>query len=386
MVSGVLPSNESSILTMASATTTQPISSTENPLVVFNITAQINEKLTPSSFPQWRAQFEALLIGYDLMDYVNGDSICPASDETSSSQPKRNHCIRQDKLIISAILASTSTTITPLIATTKTSQEAWKKLKNMYASKSRTRAMQLKKELTLIQRGNRTVPDYLHAVKALTDEIALIDHPISNDDLTLYILNELGPDFRDIAAPIRAREKSLAFEELHYLLVGHENYLSNMEAAAKQLVVAANFTSKNPSFHGSNSGKGAQRLNAPFRSQGSSRTGNDQQRDQRRQNNVSSRNNSAHKRYQPKCQLCDQLDHTAKTCPQLQPTEMSINSLYIKFGENKWLIDSAPLIISPEIYQITIHSEYDGTNEVVLGDGTGLTVSHIGSLALYSPK
>ena len=70
-------SNENLIL-MSSPT--QP--TFEIPLVVFNITAQINEKLTPSSFPQWRAQFEALLIGYDLMDYVTGESRCPPSDGT----------------------------------------------------------------------------------------------------------------------------------------------------------------------------------------------------------------------------------------------------------------------------------------------------------------
>ena len=39
-------------------------------------------------------------------------------------------------------------------------------------------------------------------MKALADEIAIIDHPISDDDLTLYVLNGLGPDFWEIAAPI----------------------------------------------------------------------------------------------------------------------------------------------------------------------------------------
>ena len=48
--------------------------------------------------------------------------------------------------------------------------------------------MQLKEELTLIQRGNRSITDYLHVVKALADEIAIIDHSISDDDLTLYAL------------------------------------------------------------------------------------------------------------------------------------------------------------------------------------------------------
>ena len=103
----------------------------------------------------------------------------------------------------------------------------------MYARRSRTRAMQLKEELTLIQRGNRSVLDYLHVVKALADEIALIDHPISDDDLTLYVINGLGPNFREIVAPIQAREKSLVFEELHDLLVGHESYLRRMEAATQ---------------------------------------------------------------------------------------------------------------------------------------------------------
>jgi hypothetical protein len=36
----------------------------------------------------------------------------------------------------------------------------------------------------------------------LADEIALIDHPISDDDLTLYVLHGLGPEFHEIAAPI----------------------------------------------------------------------------------------------------------------------------------------------------------------------------------------
>ncbi|XP_042944777.1 uncharacterized protein LOC122278658 [Carya illinoinensis] len=227
MVSDDPISNEHSIL-MSSPT--QPIS--KIPLVVFNITAQINEKLTPSSFPQWRAQFEALLIGYDLMDYVTGAFRCPSSDGTPSSIATKHHWVRQDKLILSAILASTSPTITTLIATAKTSYDAWRKLFTMYAS--------------------------------LADEIALIDHPISNDDVTLYVLHGLGPEFRDIAAPIRAREKSLAFEELHDLLVGHENYLRRMETSTQQLVATANFTSRRSGFSAS------QQQKVPFKGTGSS--------------------------------------------------------------------------------------------------------------------
>jgi hypothetical protein len=49
------------------------INSTPDQIITINSATTINEKLTASTFPQWRAQFEALLIGYDLMNFVTGD-------------------------------------------------------------------------------------------------------------------------------------------------------------------------------------------------------------------------------------------------------------------------------------------------------------------------
>ena len=111
--------------------------------------------------------------------------------------------------------------------------KAWNKLNTLYASRSRTSTMQLKEKLTLIQCGNRSISNFLHVVKALADEITIIDHPIFYDDLTLYVLNGLGHDFHEIAVPIRAWENSLVFEELHDLLAGHESYLQRMEVATQ---------------------------------------------------------------------------------------------------------------------------------------------------------
>ena len=56
------------------------INSAPNQIITINSVIAINEKLTASTFPQWRAQFEALLIGYDLMNFVTGDLQCPAID------------------------------------------------------------------------------------------------------------------------------------------------------------------------------------------------------------------------------------------------------------------------------------------------------------------
>ena len=125
MVSEQQISNESPIQVLAMSSSsnqnpnfnlhTQPPSVANKSLIALNITAQINEKLTPTTFPQWRAQFEALL--YDLLDYVEGTLRCPSSAGTAVDELRKTHWVRQDKLILSAILASTSPSITPLIAT-----------------------------------------------------------------------------------------------------------------------------------------------------------------------------------------------------------------------------------------------------------------------------
>ena len=176
-------------------------------------------------------------------------------------------------------------------------------------------------------------------MKSLADEIAIIDHPISDDDLTLYVLNGLGSDFREIAAPIRAREKSLAFEELHDLLVGHEHYLHRLETATHQLVAAANYTTRKS---GSSGGQQCSysKPNGPQRQSGQApaRSGN---RDGRRPNG-SNRPNNNQRPYRPKCQFCDELGHTAKNCPQLKPSEITANSATTStMKEQKWLLDSA---------------------------------------------
>ncbi|KAF5454099.1 hypothetical protein F2P56_023787 [Juglans regia] len=231
----------------------EPIGNGDTHLVAINAGSQFPLKLTPSNFPSWRAQLMSLLIGYDLQGYLDGTIICPSSTlptSTSSSavvpNPAYWHWFRQDKLLLHAILASVSEPVMPLIASSSTAHDAWSKLQRLYANRSRTRVMQLKEELTLIQRESRSVSEYLHAIKALVDELAVIDSLVSADDITLYVLNGLGPEFRDIATPIQARETSLTFEELHDMLVGHENYLKRIEAFNSSLVATANSTQRHP--------------------------------------------------------------------------------------------------------------------------------------------
>ena len=206
----------------------------------------------------------------------------------------------------------------------------------------------------------------------IVDELAIIDHPVSDDELTLYILNGLGPEFREIAAPIRARETSLKFEKIHDLLVGHESYLRRLEnQSAATFVPTANYSHRQG---------GAPGQHKPSPKSSSNRT---------RSNNGHHRNgplNSGQRKYRPKCQWCDQVGHTAKNCPKMSSVDFTANCATSSQGKNqKWLVDSAASHnMTTDLSNLSINSEYDGTDEVVIGDGSGLPVSHIGSLSLAS--
>jgi hypothetical protein len=84
----------------------------------------------------------------------------------------------------------------------------------------------------------------MQVVRTIVDELAMIDTPLSNDDITLYVLNGLGTNYKDIIAPIRTRETSLTFEELHDILTAHETHLKRIEATQSQLMATANNTQR----------------------------------------------------------------------------------------------------------------------------------------------
>ncbi|GKV11820.1 hypothetical protein SLEP1_g23039 [Rubroshorea leprosula] len=228
---------------------------TKNPLS-FN-SAAFPVKLTPTNYMSWRAQFTSLLAGYELDGYLDGRTPCPVA-----TAPEYSLWAHQDQLLRHALITSISESITPYIAAAAaTAQQAWETLARLYANRSRTRVITLKERLQNMRRDGCSVAVYLRDLKTVADELGTIDRPLNDDDLTVYILNGLGPEFREIAAFLRARDSSLSFDDLHDRLVAHEESLKREENHPEITPVTAHYaaaslnsnTDSSPSLSAGNS-------------------------------------------------------------------------------------------------------------------------------------
>jgi hypothetical protein len=223
--------------------------------------------------------------------------------------------------------------------------------------------MQLKESLTLLQKGDRSISNYMQVVRTTVDELAMIDTPLSNDDITLYVLNGLGTDCKDIIAPIRTRETSLTFEELQDILTPHETYLKRIKATQSQLMAIANNTQRTVGHYYQRQPRNYQRGNL--------------QRPRWYGDTNHHHNNQFQRKL--KCQFCEEFGHTVKNCLKLQPVIANYVSKSAEI-KGKWLDTGASHNITSDLSNLFIHYEYDGTNAVVIRDGSSLPITHIGSL------
>ena len=95
-------------------------------IVSINITSiialntQIFTKLTTTNYTAWRVQMNALLVGYDLIGFVDGTNRCP-----SPSHRDYNYWPYQDQLILHAIISSIDQHVGTMLGNVKTFKQAW---------------------------------------------------------------------------------------------------------------------------------------------------------------------------------------------------------------------------------------------------------------------
>jgi len=185
---------------------------------------QTSIKLTCSNYPAWKVRFNASMVGYDLLGFVDGTKIYPAQTHADHT-----YWQRQDKLILHVIISSVDHSIITMLGNVTTCKQAWDILHKMFASKTRSPIMHLKERLSRFSKGTQSVTEYLQTIKSMSDELTVINSPLDDVDLIIHTLNGLGSKFKEITTTLRARENPIEFDALHDLLIDYESHLNRDE-------------------------------------------------------------------------------------------------------------------------------------------------------------
>ncbi|KAK2977771.1 hypothetical protein RJ640_028916 [Escallonia rubra] len=376
-----------------------------NPVVLFNAPSHLPTKLTYTNFTVWKTQLYSGLIGHNLLGFIDGSypppsQTIPESSTSTKQIPNPDYILwhRQDQLILNAMLGSCIDTIQPHISTVSSSQEAWERLLVLFANKSRSRIMSLKERLLTNSRGTRSIQEYLQHMRAIADDLALVDNPLSEDDLVLYILAGVGPEFKEMAAALRARDTPITFDELYDKLGDYELQLKKEDSTPSLSEATANYTHRPNRFsYRTTTNPGS----VPFgrHSEHSSPRGTNQfsgrpSTNSTRGNHWSTPNNqnrTTNSRSSLHCRFCDRPGHATNECrklarflrendvqtmhsvhsPQIAPPTANATTFHRPISPS-WLFDTgASHHVTSDTANLHTYSDYGGPDEIHISDGSG---------------
>jgi hypothetical protein len=244
--------------------------------------------------------------------------------------------------------------------------------------------MQIYFQLATVKKGNTSITEYFQTIKTLSDTLAAAGQPLNDFESVSFLLKGLGSEYDPFVTSVTTRVDPLSIDELYGLLLAHEMRLEQQVPTLDIQQPVANLSSRAPMARGRGSrGRGSR----PYHRGGRGSFNNNRGRGSYFSQDAASSS-------RPTCQICGKLGHTALRCYQRQesssfsdspqPSPQAYYSSPMLPAEDTWYPDTgATHHITNDLQNLNLsHEEYTGQDQIRVGDGTGLPISHTGSASL----
>ncbi|KAJ4755031.1 hypothetical protein LUZ62_089436 [Rhynchospora pubera] len=381
------------------------------------LTLPVHTKLSRTNFLAWKSQIEPLLHAYGLSSFLTSPPVSSSSPNPVTGQLELNPnylpWYKQDQMILAWLRASLSESILAQVVSCSTSGELWRHLVQTFSASSRARFTELRKKLQNTTKGSGSCSDFIQQIRSLSDELAFIGAPVSDQDLVLAVLGGLNPDYNSFVIAVNSRQDPMSFLEVQSLLLSHESLLQTQQAPAASLPSPANPTA----FYAANF---------------SYRPPNNQNRNSRSSKPRGAFSRPPHNAFRPRvpnsapllptpsgfpgtrpdtgtnssetCQICYKRGHLARACwwrcdmrytddvpPSSAPPPPSVNpqahvahtAAVSNSNATEWYIDSgATHHVTSDLNNLSSFVPYEGLDRLQIGDGKGMNILHIGNVCL----
>ena len=330
-------------------------------------------KLTSSNYLLWKNQFVPLLASQDLFSYLYGSIRAPsttilAAYGTTKSNPVYTSWLHTDQTLLSLLYYSLTEESMSEVLGLCHSHEAWHTLEVSFSHRSKTRELQFKDELQLMQCGFQSIAEFSSTFKGLCDQLAAIGRPIDDTDKVHWYLRALGPDYKIFSTTMMSQLQLPSFAEIVPKALSHEIFKRSISHSSSNSAYYVQQTSKSV---------GAKKWkNRPLTSSSSSAN--------------SKSSSTIHS------QLCDKDGHLAKRCwsflklkkKQSANIAEAFSACSIQdLNDSEWFPDSGAMShMTSDTEVVDQPTLYSSNERVMVGNGKSLAISHTSSISSPIPS
>jgi K+-sensing histidine kinase KdpD len=162
----------------------------------------------------------------------------------TTPNPEYHTWNKKDQYLLSVITGSLSEKILATVYGLNTSQQAWIALATKFASKSKSRISNLKKQLQSLTQGPRSCADYLQSTKHLADQLSAVGNSIPKEEIITSILHGLNSSFTHFITTysFHTRANEISFEDFQDELLSHELMFNQQQQQATDLILSSTET------------------------------------------------------------------------------------------------------------------------------------------------
>lgn len=240
-----------------------------------------------------------------------------------------------------------------------------------------------------MSKKDKPMTEYLNDVKGVCDQLDSIGFPVSAQEMIYAALNGLGREYESICTVIEDSMDSVldaSFEDAVFKLVSFDDKLKAQSDAAPTPHLAfqtgRGYSNRGRGYYSNRGNIG--------RGSGSYST---------RGRGFYQQFSSATSGSRPTCQICNRVGHTASRCynrfdQAFQTPDNLHNALSAmtlsdrsQYTGQEWYPDSgASAYITNDGSQLQSAQPYLGNDQVIVGNGDYLPITHIGSIPVHTPK
>ena len=293
----------------------------------------------------------------------------------------------QQQQVQGYLMGSLSREILAQVATLQTPAEVWSAIHASFAAQTQAQIVNTCIALANLHKGNMGMPEYLAKIKAFADEIACTGDPLSEGELTSYVLKGLDIEYNPVISALAARIEPVTVQELYNQLLSFEARMNllqgnNIRQSSVNSISRGRSTGGRGRGHRGHQGRG--RCNGNNSGRG-------------RANNSGPRSSGAsYSNTRPCCQLCKKSGHDVKDCwhrydEDFVPEERHVAAAIREqeeAGDTIWYADSgATDHVTSELEKLANRERYYGNDQInTAASGGGMDICHIGQSSINFPN